>query len=88
MSRGFKEDAILGKCTFCSQKIQDNDARIPSKYAKITFGRWICGSCLFGMKDAVNEVVDAMETEQSAESVVDVIKDVYKFDVETGKYVS
>ena len=38
------------------------------EYLKMSFGRWICGSCLFGMKDAVDAVVVQFEKELSKEA--------------------
>ena len=61
--RGFRSGSKLGKCTFCSQHIEEGNDKLASKHAKITFGRWICGSCLYGMKDAVIEVVEILDKE-------------------------
>ena len=59
--RGFYKLARLGKCTFCNQPIQEDSPKPASKYAKITYGKWICGSCLLGMKDAVDTVIEAYD---------------------------
>ena len=61
--RGFREGSKLGKCTFCSQHIEEGSPKMASKHAKITFGKWICGSCLYGMKDAVNDAIEVFDNE-------------------------
>ena len=59
--RGFRDGSKLGKCTFCAQHIEEGSEKMASKHAKITFGRWICGSCLYGMRDAVNSVIEIFD---------------------------
>jgi len=61
--RGFRGGSKLGKCTFCAQAIEEGSEKLASKHAKVTFGRWICGSCLYGMKDAVDAVMEAFDNE-------------------------
>jgi len=82
--RGFRDGSKLGKCTFCSQAISEGDDKPASKYAKVTFGRWICGSCLFGMRDAVDSVIEVFEkeVEKDAEYLG------LKINPKTGKYES
>ena len=61
--RGFREEAVLGKCTFCAYKVTEGAKGWQDRSARITYGRWICGNCLIGMKDGVDEAVsnrDAM----------------------------
>ena len=81
--RGFRVDSVLGKCTFCGHRVKEDDDSTASKFAKISFGRWICGGCLFGMKDAVNAVVEQREKELDT-----VGEEGLKFNPETGKYES
>tara|TARA_R100001594_G_C3985530_1_gene251159 strand:+ start:628 stop:915 length:288 start_codon:yes stop_codon:yes gene_type:complete len=81
MMRGFRDGSKLGKCTFCSQAIQEGNDKLASKHAKITFGKWICGSCLYGMKDAVNAVVDVLDKEMEESSKTPT----FKVDPMTGK---
>jgi hypothetical protein len=82
--RGFRVDSVLGKCTFCGHRVKEDDDSTASKFAKISFGRWICGGCLFGMKDAVDAVVEqyGKQFEKEAESKG------LKFNPETGRYES
>ena len=82
--RGFRANAVLGKCTFCGFRIKEDDTSTSAKFAKISFGRWICGGCLFGMKDAVDAAVEqyGKQFEKEAESKG------LKFNPETGKYES
>ena len=68
--RGFREEAVLGKCTFCGFKITEGDLGWQSRSARITFGRWICGSCLIGMKDAVDVAVSNKELMPSTTDVL------------------
>ncbi len=55
MRRGFGDDAILGRCTFCKYTVKEGELKFPSRFARITHGRWICGNCLMGMKDVIEE---------------------------------
>tara|TARA_R110000824_G_scaffold6640_3_gene30711 strand:+ start:958 stop:1287 length:330 start_codon:yes stop_codon:yes gene_type:complete len=52
--RGFREDAVLGKCTFCGHKVTEGAKGWADRSSRITYGRWVCGDCLVGMKDAVD----------------------------------
>ena len=52
--------------------------------AKISYGRWICGGCLFGMKDAVESVVEQYDKQFEEDAQVQGLK----FNPETGKYES
>jgi hypothetical protein len=82
--RGFRDGSKLGKCTFCSQPIEEGSDKPASKHAKITFGRWICGSCLYGMKDAVESVIEAFDNE-----LVKLEKELpFKIDPTTGKIIN
>ena len=82
--RGFRSGSKLGKCTFCSQHIEEDSDKAASKHAKITFGRWICGSCLYGMRDAVDSVIEAFDNEiEKAEKNVP-----FKIDPSTGKIIN
>lgn len=60
--RGFYKLAKLGKCTFCNHPVEEGSPKPASIYAKITYGRWVCGNCLLGMKDAIESVVEAYDT--------------------------
>tara|TARA_R110002020_G_scaffold42341_1_gene124216 strand:- start:258 stop:512 length:255 start_codon:yes stop_codon:yes gene_type:complete len=80
--RGFRANAVLGKCTFCANPVKENDESTSSKFAKISFGRWICGSCLFGMKDAVDAVVIQFNKELDKEAEEKGLR----LNPETGRY--
>ena len=80
--RGFRANAVLGKCTFCGFRIKEDDTSTSAKFAKISFGRWICGGCLFGMKDAVDAVGEALDEGPQVKTYEP------RFDPKLGKYVS
>ena len=82
--RGFRADSVLGKCTFCGHRVKENEDSTASKFAKIIYGRWICGGCLFGMKDAVESVVEQYDKQFEEDAQVQGLK----FNPETGKYES
>ena len=81
--RGFRTDSILGKCTFCGFRIKEDEKSTSAKFAKVSYGRWICGGCLFGMRDAVDAVVKQRDNELN-----DIETEGLKFNPETGKYES
>ena len=83
--RGFRNGSKLGKCTFCSQHIEEGSAKLASKHAKITYGRWICGSCLYGMKEAVESVVEVFDKEFENINKKDIP---FKIDPTTGKIIN
>jgi len=76
--RGFREEAVLGKCTFCGFKVTEGDKGWQSRSSRITYGRWICGSCLIGMKDAVDV---AVSNKESMPSTTEIINEIFE---ETG----
>jgi len=51
--RGLNKNSVLGRCTFCKYTVREDEEKFPSHYAKISYGRWICGNCLLGMEDSV-----------------------------------
>jgi len=81
--RGFRADSVLGKCTFCGFRIKEDEESTSAKFAKVSYGRWICGGCLFGMRDAVDAVVKQRDNELN-----DIETEGLKFNPETGKYES
>tara|TARA_R110000824_G_scaffold327643_2_gene514523 strand:- start:444 stop:716 length:273 start_codon:yes stop_codon:yes gene_type:complete len=80
--RGFREEAVLGKCTFCQHKVTEGDKGWQSLSARITYGRWICGSCLIGMKDGVDI---AIANRAALPTIEDVSNSIVKVNPETGK---
>ena len=78
--RGFRPNSKLGKCTFCSDAIVEGKDNVSSRLAKITYGKWICGGCLYGMRDAVNSVVEAFD-----EEIPEPTGKTFKVDPATGK---
>lgn len=87
--RGFREEAVLGKCTFCGFKVTEGDKGWQSRSSRITYGRWICGSCLIGMKDAVDVAVSNKEIMPSTTDVLnEMLEDTgFEMDPTTGKLV-
>ena len=86
--RGFREDAVLGKCTFCGFKITEGDLGWQSRSARITFGRWICGSCIIGMKDAVDVAVSNKEAMPDTKEMLEEVYNIgagFRLNPETGK---
>ena len=81
--RGFRADSVLGKCTFCGFRIKEDEESTSAKFAKVSYGRWICGGCLFGMRDAVDADVKQRDNELN-----DIETEGLKFNPETGKYES
>ena len=73
--RGFREEAVLGKCTFCGYKVTEGAKGWQDRSARITYGRWICGSCLIGMKDGVDA---ALSNKEVMPSIVDIQNEVFK----------
>tara|TARA_R110000824_G_scaffold206523_3_gene391657 strand:+ start:3458 stop:3730 length:273 start_codon:yes stop_codon:yes gene_type:complete len=83
--RGFREDSILGRCTFCKYTVREGEDKFAGKYAKATYSRWICGNCLIGMSDASAAALKGYE--DGSEERAKIIKEVgYKIDQKTGKY--
>lgn len=68
--RGFREDAVLGKCTFCGHKVTEGAKGWADRSSRITYGRWVCGSCLIGMKDAVDLAVNNKESMPDSNELV------------------
>ena len=85
--RGFRNNSKLGKCTFCAYTITEGEEKLPSKFAKITYGKWICGNCLYGMRDAVDSVIDEFD-EVTEKANINLKNAGYQLDPETGKLVS
>ena len=86
--RGFREEAVLGKCTFCGFKVTEGDKGWQSRSARITYGRWICGSCLIGMKDAVDVAVSNKESMPDTNQILDEIYEIgagFSLNPKTGK---
>ncbi|MDP6527687.1 MAG: hypothetical protein QF858_02300 [Candidatus Pacebacteria bacterium] len=82
--RGFRNNAVLGRCTFCKYTVREGEDRFAGKYAKITYGRWICGNCLIGMSDSVTNALKGYE--DGAAERAKVLKEAgYEMDKETGK---
>jgi len=68
MQRGFRANAVLGRCTFCKFTVREGEAKFAGRYAKITHGRWICGQCLLGMRESIDEAELGYKREQSTRS--------------------
>lgn len=82
--RGFRNEAILGRCTFCKYTVREGEDRFAGNYAKITYGRWICGNCLVGMSDSVTDALKGYESGEAERAKV--LKEVgYQIDKKTGK---
>jgi len=64
--RGFRSDAVLGRCTFCKYTVREGEDKFAARYAKITHGRWICGKCLIGMREAIDDAETGYKKEQNA----------------------
>ena len=84
--RGLSKDSILGRCTFCKYTVREDEEKFPSHYAKITYGRWICGSCLLGMSNSVTDAQKGYES-GAAERAKILNKIGYRMDPKTGKLI-
>ena len=82
--RGLNQNSILGRCTFCKYTVREDEETFPSHYAKITYGRWICGACLLGMSDSVMDAKKGYES-NAAERAKTLKKIGYKMNPKTGK---
>ena len=60
--RGLNKNSVLGRCTFCKYTVREDAEKFPSHYAKLTYGRWICGACLLGMSDSVTDAQKGYES--------------------------
>jgi len=84
--RGLGKNSVLGQCTFCKYTVREDEERFAGNYAKITYGRWICGNCLIGMSDSVTEALKGYES--GASDRAKVLKQIgYRMDPKTGKLV-
>jgi len=84
--RGLREDAVLGRCTFCKYTVREGEEKFAGKYAKATYGRWICGNCLIGMSDASTAALKGYK--DGAEERAEVLKEIgYKMNPKTGKLI-
>jgi len=82
--RGLQIGSILGKCSFCSDKIKEGSNQLASKHARITYGKWLCGRCLISMKDVVDEVSEDWRKDHK---ILDKTarKNGFKINISTGK---
>jgi len=55
MRKGLKDGSLLGRCNFCTNKIQQNVLNVASKYAFVHNAKWLCGDCIVGMAERVAE---------------------------------
>jgi hypothetical protein len=79
---GLVTGSILGKCTFCSSKVQQDNKNVCSKFAFVHNSKWLCGDCIVGMSDTVAHVaeqakkykviLDAVGVDEEADFIVDV----------------
>lgn len=85
--RGFREEAVLGKCTFCGHKVTEGAKGWQDRSARITYGRWICGSCLIGMKDGVEAAISNRDAMPAVEDVINQVLEgsMLKLNPKTGK---
>ena len=84
MLRGFAKDAVLGRCTFCRYTVKEGELKFASRFARITHGRWICGTCLIGMKEVIEEAEQVYEDESDQRN--ELLKEIgYTTNPETGK---
>jgi hypothetical protein len=88
LRKGLTVGSLLGRCNFCTNKIQQDVKNVASQYALVHNAKWLCGDCVVGMSERVAETSKKAAQWVAMMEVINVnIEPTHVVDLKTGKLV-